>query len=155
MKYMVEELNLFGSWAEARRYLRANHLNVSDGDGIDKLYPTDAIDLIHRAGGESIWAHPFITPEDFRERYFKTFKEHNLKAIEADYPYVENGYNGIESNEEIDTIVRATLKDLNIAVSGGSDSHFPFKTYSDLTPIRPGDFGIDQEEFEKISFMFR
>ena len=155
MKYLVDELGAFQSWADARRYLREEKINVPDGYGIEKLYPDKVVDLIHRAGGYAIWAHPFITPEKIRNNYFNLLKKHNVDAIEAGYAYNENGYNGTESNCEIDQIVRSKLKKLDIAVSGGSDSHFPLKTYSDLSPIRPGDFGIGQEEFEKISFMFK
>jgi 3',5'-nucleoside bisphosphate phosphatase len=155
MKYLVDKIGAFQSWADARKYLRMEKISVADGYGIEKLHPGDAIDLIHRAGGHAIWAHPFITTQRLREWYFDDFKKHNIDAIEAGYAYNENGYSGTESNYEIDQIVRSKLKKLGIAISGGSDSHFPLKTYSDLSPIRPGDFGINQEEFEKISFMFR
>ncbi len=154
-KYLAEELKLFQSWADARRYHQREGIDFKATDDLNNFSSVDAINIIHRANGYAIWAHPFITTEDVRYEYFELFPQHNIDAIEAAYAYRENGYNGKETNEQLEILVREMLQQKSIPVSGGSDSHYPLKTYSDLKPIQPGDFGLTQEEFEAISFIVR
>ena len=155
MKYLAEELKQFPSWAEARASLKQQGNYLKDGTGVSKFCPQEAIKLIHRAGEGSIWAHPYLTSEEHRKEYFNSFVRLGLMAVEANYGYVENGYKGKESNLALEREVRRQVGKVGLAVSGGSDSHFPLKTYSNLKPILPGDFGITEDEFRKISFMFR
>jgi 3',5'-nucleoside bisphosphate phosphatase len=154
MKYLAEKLDMFPSWAEARKYLQKENMNPKDGDGVEKLDPLRAIEIIHHAGGYAIWAHPIITPEGRREKYFELFSG-KIDAIEASYAYQENGYHGEESNELLESIIRKRLATMRIPASGGSDSHYPLKTYSDKKPIMPGDFGIDENEYKAIAHFFR
>jgi 3',5'-nucleoside bisphosphate phosphatase len=174
MKYLSEHLDLgFNSWSEARKWLqkleedrqvKSNKKGAKslkpiyypkDGSGINQFDPLEIIDLIHRSGGYAIWAHPFITPENVRIDYLNKFADRGIDAVEANYAYQQNGYIGNESNKELEEVVRAWLIERNIHVSGGSDSHFPLKTYNDQSPIMPGDFGINQDEAKKIDFIFR
>ncbi|MCK5625085.1 PHP domain-containing protein [Candidatus Pacearchaeota archaeon] len=155
LKYLAEKLKLFPSWAEARKHYQNKTYYVKDGQGISKLSPIKIIKLIHDAGGFAIWAHPFMTPESTREEYFKLFHKHGIDAIEASYAYHENGYGGTESNKELEKGIRKKLKKMQIPISGGSDSHFPLKTYANLKSIMPGDFGITQKELEEIKRVFK
>jgi hypothetical protein len=154
MKYFAEELDLAESWSHSRKILKRSGLYIRDGQGIEQLEPNDAVDIIHRAGGFAIWAHPFITPQPLRHKYFKQLLP-RLDSIEVYYAYEQNGYPGDETNEQLEAMVREEIKDMQTLVSGGSDSHFPLKTYSDLSPIYPGDFGINEEEYEKLKRIFR
>jgi len=173
MKYMAEHLDMgFKSWSDARKWLQRKEderqteskekgeiflkpsFYPKDGSGIQLFDPLDIIDIIHRSGGFAIWAHPFITPEAKRLTYFDEFHKKGIGAIEANYAYQENGYKGNETNELIETQVRKLLSEMGIPASGGSDSHFPLKTYKDKTPIMPGDYGINQDEISKIEFIF-
>lgn len=174
MKYLSEFLDLgFNSWSDARKWLQNKEeqrqieakLNLGynikpsfypkDGTGIDPFDPLEIIDMIHRSGGYAIWAHPFITPEKYRSDYFKQFADRGIDAVEANYAYQQNGYKGNESDAELELIMRRLLLERNIPVSGGSDSHYPLKTYKDKSPIMPGDYGIDQREVRQIDFIFR
>ena len=47
------------------------------------------------------------------------------------------------------------LEKYHLTASGGSDSHYPLKTYKDGIPIMPGDYGLDEDEAEKIMKFFR
>ncbi|MFH1653255.1 MAG: PHP domain-containing protein [Pseudomonadota bacterium] len=159
-KYLAEKMDLgFESWGEVRQWLKRQSnpdFYVVDGKNVIELDPVEVIHLIHRAGGYAIWAHPFMThPLEVREKYFDLFIQAGIDAVEADYAYQENGYSGKESNEALDSIIRKRLTEANVPVSGGSDSHFPHKTYADKTPIQPGDFGITEEEFQLIQHMFK
>ena len=173
-KYLSEHLDLgFSSWSEARKWLqnkedesqkeaeKRGEDNYSptfypkDGSGTGLFEPLEIIDLIHRSGGYAVWPHPFISPENIRFEYFKSFAEKGIDAVEAGYAYRQNGYKGNESNEELEVIVRQMLTKYNITASGGSDSHYPLKTYNDGTPIMPGDYGLTQDEAEGIMKFFR
>jgi len=142
LRYLSQEMGLFNSWSEARRYLIGEGLYVSDNAGVEMLDPAEAVSLIRRAGGVAIWAHPYFTPEPLRERYFNELIEAGLDGIEGVYAYQENGYRGPESNAEIERLIRARVKGKGLIISGGSDSHYPLKTHADLNPIIPGDFGV-------------
>ncbi len=68
---------------------------------MEALHPVGAIQLIHKMDGYAIWAHPFITPDSLREKYFKLFIKYGIDAIEASYAYRENGYKGDETNRKL------------------------------------------------------
>jgi hypothetical protein len=155
LKYVAEVQGMFESWGDARRFVKSK--KEITAAVVQPLNPCEVIDLIHRAGGYAIWAHPFLSREPQRSDYFREFKKHGIDAIEADYNYHENGYWGPETNEDIEGIVRAFCKENGIAVSGGSDSHYPLRTYSDAakTPFRPGDHGVTEEEVLALQALFK
>jgi hypothetical protein len=152
-KYAAEVQKRFAYWADASRFVK-KIADIADADDAEPVDPCDIIDMIHKSGGFAIWAHPFLTPEPLRSQCFESFKAHGVDAIEAEYAYQQNSYKGKETNAEIEALVRAHCKELGIAVSGGSDSHYPAKTYEDQTPVLPGDFGINDQEFEVLKHMF-
>lgn len=174
MKYMAEYLDLgFTNWSDARKWLQRKEEQTQneakktgkdtlppsfypkDGSGVRSFDPLEIIELIHRSGGYAIWAHPFITPGDKRKEYLEQFYNYGIDAVEANYAYKENGYKGNETNDELEEVIRGWLIDYNIPVSGGSDSHYPLKTYKNNKPIMPGDFGVTHKEIEKIAFIFK
>lgn len=154
MNYLVEELGLFSTWAEARAFLRSEGLAMQDSEGLPGLHPAEAVELIRRSGGVSVWAHPFLTPGHLREGYLRDMRDAGLDAVEAVYAYSENGYPGPESNEVLEARTLAMIRDTGLAVSGGSDSHYPVKTDLDRRPIRPGDRGITAQETEPFARIF-
>ncbi|MEW5774935.1 MAG: PHP domain-containing protein [Thermodesulfobacteriota bacterium] len=154
MKYLVEELGLFATWAEARAFLRSEGLAAQDSEGLPPLHPAEAVALIRRSGGVSVWAHPLLSPEHLREGYLRDMRDAGLDAVEAVYAYGENGYSGPESNAVLEARTLAMIRDTGLAVSGGSDSHYPVKTDLDRRPIRPGDRGITAQETEPFARIF-
>lgn len=154
LKYLADELRLFPSWAEARCYLASNGLNLCDGAGIRLPHPAEVVQTIRENGGFSIWAHPFFTAEARRVRTLGELIDAGLDAVEAVYPYQENGYRGAEPNIVLQARTLALIKHAKLAVTGGSDSHYPVKTNADLRPIMPGDFGITAQEIESFSHIF-
>lgn len=154
MKYLAEELRLFATWADAQRFLRREGLLAQDCDGLPPLHPAEAVETIRRAGGLSVWAHPFLTPEPLREKYLPEMRDAGLDAVEAVYAYQENGHAGPESNAVLEARTLAMARAAGLAISGGSDSHYPVKTGPDQRPIAPGDRGITAQEAEALAHIF-
>ncbi len=79
--------------------------------------PTDAIKIIHQAGGVAIWAHPLY--EQAKERAFgrKVLK----RLIPAGLDGMEGYYSGFSEIQEI--MIHGLANDNNLLLSGGSDFH--------------------------------
>lgn len=155
LKYLAEELKLFAAWSEARRYLQEQGLYIPDDTGASMLHPAKAVEIIHRAGGLAVWAHPFFTPEALRPGYVADLLDAGLDGVEVSYAYRENGYTGPESNEELKHKTLAMFKNKGLIASGGSDSHYPVKTHADLRPIMPGDYGISSAQAAPLQRIFK
>lgn len=79
--------------------------------------PHEAIEMIHKAGGIAIWAHPIYRRSKERSWCRKILKElvpAGLDAIEAYYT---------QFNEQQTKIVKDLAKEFNILLAGGSDYH--------------------------------
>tara|TARA_Y100000034_G_C6852133_1_gene386678 strand:+ start:543 stop:1409 length:867 start_codon:yes stop_codon:yes gene_type:complete len=109
----------------------------------EKTSVSEAMGVIHNAGGVSVLAHPGRYIRDL-DGVVDKFIENGGKAIEVYYPYaklfrvdeiVERGW--------IDRFKRI-VEDKNLLVSGGSDFH-DFERGSEI-----GDAGISDEEFERL-----
>ncbi len=144
-KYMCDTLGMFTCWPDARRYLRDQGIYMQDNEGVADLHPAQAVELIRRSGGVSIWAHPFLTPEEVRGKILPDMLDAGLDCLETGYLYRENGHNGQESNQELEAMAIDLTRTHGLLRSGGSDSHFPIKTWLDGSPLKPGDCGIDSE----------
>ncbi|MFH0737890.1 MAG: PHP domain-containing protein [Candidatus Micrarchaeota archaeon] len=90
---------------------------------------SEAIGLIHGAGGLAILCHPFIYPYD-PEKLAAEFKELGGDGMEAYYDYEANRTDRKVSKKENDRLVLDALalaKKHGLLVSGGSDFHGPGK----------------------------
>jgi hypothetical protein len=154
LRYMAEEMGAFPSWTAARQYLLSQDFYVHDDEGIEELSPVRAVEMIREAGGVAVWAHPLFTPEPYRSRYMDALPRAGLHAVEAVYAYQENGYPGGESNAVLEAWWRTWAQDNGLAVSGGSDSHYPVKTLADGTPLAPGYCGVTWAEARKLGDIF-
>ena len=99
----------------------------------------DIIKAIHSARGLAFLAHPaYITN---LEEVVKEFAKFGGDGIEIDYPYTNLDVDKKKLKESLQKIA----KKYNLLVSGGTDFH-DFKKGEP----RIGDFGVSEEEFEKI-----
>lgn len=103
------------------------------GDGgpaflpVQLLTPVQAIEMIHRAGGVAVWAHP---PLDLFRTQLQTLVEHGLDGVEAFRPRT--------TPSEADALV-AGAASASLLVTGGSDWHGDWNG-----PI--GDFAVSSDD---------
>ena len=107
-----------------------------------RLSPADSIDLIRKAGGVAILAHPYqmkLSDEDTEDQ-IKRLKDQGLDGIEAIYSRL----NSVEREKYISLADR-----LGMLVSGGSDFHGSFKP--DISLVTGlGDLQVPYEALGKI-----
>ncbi|WP_094546134.1 PHP domain-containing protein [Petroclostridium xylanilyticum] len=116
------------TWQEAKIMVRDNPVyNIKR----EKINPLRAIELIHKAGGLAILAHPYLIDEVVkkekkeitRKEYIHKLIDAGLDGIEAAYTYSKTSYKGSLTPEEIEKEVRDMYKDKVKIISGGSDYH--------------------------------
>jgi predicted metal-dependent phosphoesterase TrpH len=78
-----------------------------------RLPVVEAIALVRAAGGVAAWAHP---PYDCTQEALRELREAGLGAVEVEYPDVRRS----RSLE-----LRGWVKQLDLAITGGSDCHGP------------------------------
>ena len=87
---------------------------------VQRTRPTvsDAIDVIHAAGGVAIWAHPFWDLDDAAEviETIERFKSYGVDGIEVFYP---------THTEEHTRILFETCERLGLLKTGSADFHAP------------------------------
>ena len=79
--------------------------------------PFEAIEIIHKAGGIAVWAHPIYRKSKERSWCRKILKDlvpAGLDAIEAYYT---------QFNEQQTQIIKDLAREFDIALAGGSDYH--------------------------------
>ena len=86
----------------------------------ENLYPDEAVDAIHKAGGIAVWAHPLggegethLTQEKFAEQ-FQIVSKAGIDGIECRYSRYDE--------RELDFLTDFALKH-GLLISGGSDYH--------------------------------
>ena len=89
---------------------------------------SEAIALVHRAGGRAFLAHPLLLQPDFPEleKLLSTLKEQGLDGVEAIYPFTE------DQRFRLCEMARR----LGLLVSAGTDMH-------DRKPQNQGGWGMD------------
>lgn len=89
------------------------HLHGLKHDYIDddQLHVTSAIDLVHRAGGKAVLAHP---PANLTVADWRFLTTSGLDGIEGDYPRVAKNHR---------RFLQERIKEYNLASSAGSDYH--------------------------------
>ncbi|SOB58476.1 PHP domain protein [Pseudodesulfovibrio profundus] len=145
VQYMVQARRMFPSMIDAGRFIAEERLD-SDLPALHLPDPVDIIELIHRVGGVSIWAHPFMSPSEKQRPLMATLAEAGLDGIEAVYPYRENGYPGEESNEILQARTLSLTKNTDVFFSGGSDCRYPIGPFEDTRLMLPGEYGITSHE---------
>ncbi len=80
--------------------------------------PAQAIDLVHRAGGVAVLAHPMLTNVD---ELIPGFVEAGLDGLEAQYP---------NKSETVIQFYEELAKKYGLIVTGGSDAHGDAKKHT-------------------------
>ncbi|MBS6340829.1 PHP domain-containing protein [Eubacterium maltosivorans] len=128
----------------------------------EKPDPLAIIDIVHRAGGIVILAHPYLIDESIktkalecsRDEYIERLIKGGLDGIEASYTYDKTTYNGPLTKEEIIEQVRRDYTDRVAIISGGSDYHADYKKSS--KKVRNiGECGITPEYFYSNELLSR
>lgn len=83
----------------------------------DALTPAEAVDLIHRAGGLAVIAHPALYKGDLMA-VFEDMLAHGLDGIEVYYP--------LHTAEQSEAFAALARKH-NLLITGGSDFHSPVR----------------------------
>lgn len=117
------------SWSAAKMYVRDNpDLNIRRR----KIAPDEAIALIHRCGGISILAHPYLIDETIQKpsgqaisrfEYIEELIAAGLDGIEIRYTYDKTTYKGLLTPEQIEAETRGRYEGVLSILSGGSDYH--------------------------------
>lgn len=108
----------------------------------NKISPTDAIELILKADGIPVLAHPLLYPmaEHQLDSLVKGLKSHGLQGLEAIY----------SSNCGLDeTNMRRLARKYQLKISGGSDFHGSIKPHIDIGVGR-GNLKIPYEILENL-----
>ena len=116
--------------------------------------PVKVIREVHRTGGITILAHPFLI-SDFvvkgqeemdRRTYIDRLVKAGLDGIEACYTYDKTSYDGALTKEEIEKYIRENYEAEVKIMSGGSDYHGDQKK-GVPNPRCIGECGITEEYF--------
>ena len=121
----------------------------------EKPDPVDVIEEVHRTGGFTIMAHPFLVNEPVqtgketmsRAEYIERLIAAGLDGIEACYTYDKTSYSGTLTKDEIETYIRSHYSDRVKIISGGSDYHADQKK-NVKNPRMLGECGITKEYFD-------
>ena len=101
----------------------SNYFNVSPMKDIKRksISPKEAINLIKKAGGIAILAHPITLKLNYDELRIeiKKLKEVGLDGIEC--------YNSIHSSDDIKELIKIA-EEYDMLITGGSDYHGPIST---------------------------
>ncbi|QNU67666.1 PHP domain-containing protein [Ruminiclostridium herbifermentans] len=107
-----------------------------------ELEPIDGINLIKKAGGIPVLAHPALLKMNYNDldKLLMELKEYGLSGIEAIYS--EN------SKEETGNLLRLAIKH-ELLVTGGSDFHGTYKNEIEIG-IGRGNLNVPYELLEKL-----
>lgn len=141
------------NWQEGKKWVQA-----TPGFSIerDKPDPIRTIEMLHRAGGTVILAHPFLIREEpvyqrkrmSRYGYIDMLVEAGLDGIEACYTYDKTSYRGSFSPKELESMIRTRYAGAGIFFSGGSDFHGDFRRGLE-NPRELGECGVTYEYYCK------
>jgi predicted metal-dependent phosphoesterase TrpH len=102
------------------------------------VLPAEAIEVILKAGGIPVIAHPYIINhgKSLGKKEIARLKEVGLKGVEVYQT---------KHNKKITKKYKKIAEELELLITGGSDYH------GENSPgILPGDTGINQEEFDQL-----
>ncbi len=145
----------FPSWEKAKLAVRDNpEFNIRR----KKINPLKAIELIKKAGGLSVLAHPYLIDENLysediaaanRGNYIENLITAGLDGIESCYTYSKTTYKGSLSDILIKETIENKYKNSIRFFTGGSDYHNDAKKGSQ-NPRQIGEAGISFEQFSRI-----
>ena len=95
-----------------------------------------------------------MTPIERQASLMSELSDAGIDAVEAVYPYRENGYPGEESNEVLQARTLSLTKNTEVLFSGGSDCKYPISPLDDLRPMLPGEYGITSQEAKLFGHIF-
>lgn len=102
------------------------------------VLPVEAIEVIVRAGGIPVVAHPYVIShgDALDKKEIARLKDMGLKGVEVYQT---------KHNKKITKRYKKIAEELDLLITGGSDYH------GENSPgILPGDRGMSQEEFDKL-----
>ena len=145
----LEEIGFAPTWADAKAIVNRTpryHIARKKPDALR------VIGNVHRAGGYTVLAHPFLIPETVasegkklsREEYIERLLQNGLDGIEIRYPYHKTSYTGKRTDEELETAAAERYASRVRMISGGSDYHAEHKAKA---PRQLGECGLTWEEF--------
>ncbi|WHH59918.1 PHP domain-containing protein [Petroclostridium sp. X23] len=139
------------TWKEAKIMVRDNpEYNIKR----EKINPIKAIDIIHKAGGIAILAHPYLIDEVIyksnkqihRKEYIRHLIDVGLDGIEAAYTYSKTSYKGNMSEQQVEKEIIDMYSPILKIISGGSDYHNDGKKGT-KNPRMIGEKGVTLEYF--------
>lgn len=151
-RYFSEFTHDFDNWQDTRKSFRERKIFDLTKKEKQHFDPYNILELIKRSDGVAIWAHPLFSKTKGKE-YFSNFDPKSV-YIELNYPYLENGIDLVNSNEDLYSIVILESEKRGFMYSGGSDSHYPIKKHNSGLPIRPGDFGFNSDNEPLLQRLF-
>lgn len=156
---LMAEKGYTETWSDAKLMIRNTpEYNVKR----EKPDPLKIIDIVHRAGGIVILAHPYLIDEHVktkdldcsRAEYIDRLIAGGLDGIEASYTYDKTTYNGPLSKEEIIQKVKDDYTGRVKIISGGSDYHADHKK-TNKKVRRIGECGVTPEYFYSNELLSR
>jgi predicted metal-dependent phosphoesterase TrpH len=159
-KHIFEAVAIKGytsNWQEAKIMIRDNPAyNIKR----EKIDPVRAIEIIKRAGGLAILAHPYLIDEVVhksskhiaRRDYIQNLIDHGLDGIEASYTYSKTSYKGTMTEDAIEKEIIDLYSDKVKIISGGSDYHNDGKKGA-KNPRMMGDKGVTWEYFQRNEYL--
>jgi len=145
----------FPSWEKAKLAVRDNPEFILRRK---KINPLKAIDIIKKAGGLSVLAHPYLIDEnlysedincDNRDIYIENLLAAGLDGIESCYTYSKTTYKGSLPDNMIKDLVEDKYRQKVRFFTGGSDYHNDAKKDTP-NPRQMGEAGISFKQFNKI-----
>ena len=148
---MIARKGYAKSWSEAKLMVKGD---PRFGVKREKPQAVEVIKNVHRLGGITILAHPYLIEDEVdyqssrisRSDFIEILIRAGLDGIEARYPYDKTSYGGTLTREEIYQQIIASYQDRIRIISGGSDYHADWRTKI-ANPREMGECGLTEEEF--------
>jgi hypothetical protein len=119
----------YGSTLKIRDEIRKKNLKRGN---IKKIKITDAINLVKKAGGVAVLAHPWLDEETLEEKNMRKYVRAGLKGIE-----INNGDRSPFYPIKIKNKIKKLAKKYDLIITSGSDFHGP-----EVVRQMPGDHNL-------------
>lgn len=149
---MIAKKGYAPTWQDAKIMVKtSNEYNVMR----EKPDPCRVIEEVHKAGGITILAHPYLfqvpviregRPLD-RFEYIEMLEAAGLDGIEACYTYDKTSYDGGRDKKELELEIKERYEGRLKIISGGSDYHADEKR-GVKNPRMVGECGVSLQYFQ-------